>query len=460
MKKSKFLKKSLAMLLALMLVVAMIPLSASAALPEGFDLSSIVLSETSNRNGGKIVDLGTGVNVKVSEKSDNIWLFTNEVLPAGAELRAKGATSTVKEAEITKDGVQLPLKDYMNSENVIELNLYDTTVSLNHVSATYTIKLEQVAGSTNTNIASVTAGKGIYSATVDNVNKQIKVVTARHTSNNPDEEWTENITQNTLNAEITVKTEDPTATVSPKPIIADNGDTFTVTSGSKTVTTEYTVVVTEYADAFNSFSVNGVAGVFSDKNKDGVDDTITVSLPKSAIRNAHGDLVPSPSYKVEYAAYGNTDPSVVINGEATKTDGKTAVGNVTTGTTVMFTNFGELANAGGFWDNTITVTRLNNQVASGAQQTYNLVLQLEKSENTAITHVQMDNTIGEVEGDKITAELPVYKTVGGGNRDKTDPADVTVKLYTDKTVHKIIVNGAEQNQKNVGATEIEWSSTT
>ena len=159
---------------------------------------------------------------------------------------------------------------------------------------------------------------------------------------------------------------------------------------------------------------------------------------------------------MEYAAYGNTDPSVVINGEATKTDGKTAVGNVTTGTTVMFTNFGELANAGGFWDNTITVTRLNNQVASGAQQTYNLVLQLEKSENTAITHVQMDNTIGEVEGDKITAELPVYKTVGGGNRDKTDPADVTVKLYTDKTVHKIIVNGAEQNQKNVGATEIEW----
>ena len=35
MKKSKFLKKSLAMLLALMLVVAMIPLSASAASSEG-----------------------------------------------------------------------------------------------------------------------------------------------------------------------------------------------------------------------------------------------------------------------------------------------------------------------------------------------------------------------------------------------------------------------------------------
>ena len=69
----------------------------------------------------------------------------------------------------------------------MRLNLYDTTVSLNHVSATYTIKLEKVAGSTNTNIASVTADKGIYSATVDNVNKQIKVVTARHTSEHPGE---------------------------------------------------------------------------------------------------------------------------------------------------------------------------------------------------------------------------------------------------------------------------------
>ena len=459
MKKSKFLKKSLAMLLALMLVVAMIPLSASAALPEGFDLSSIVLSETSNRNGGKIVDLGEGVNVKVSEKSEKIWLFTNEELPADAELRAKGATSTVKEAEITKDGVELLLKDYMNSENVIELNLYDTSVSVNHVSATYTIKLEQVAGSTNTNIASVTAGKGIYSATVDNVNKQIKVVTARHTSDNPSDKWTENITQNDLNAQITVKTEDPTATVSPKPITADNGDTFTVTSGSKTVTTEYTVVVTEYADAFNSFSVNGVAGVFSDKNKDGVDDTITVSLPKSAIRNAHGDLVPSPSYKVEYAAYGNTSPSVVINYGATKPDG-TALGDVATGSTVKFIDFGTfavddtVAVDDRVWDNTITVTRLNND--NGAKQTYNLVLQLEKSENTAITHVQMDNTIGEVEGDKITAELPVNKTNAAGTNDPTDLTYVTVKLYTDKTVSKIIVNGAEQNQKNVGATEIEW----
>ena len=41
MNKSKFLKKSLAMLLALMLVVAMIPLSASAAEPEGVTVMTL-----------------------------------------------------------------------------------------------------------------------------------------------------------------------------------------------------------------------------------------------------------------------------------------------------------------------------------------------------------------------------------------------------------------------------------
>ena len=49
MKKSKFLKKSLAMLLALMLVVAMIPLSAAAASPS---LSYLYVDGVSIANNG------------------------------------------------------------------------------------------------------------------------------------------------------------------------------------------------------------------------------------------------------------------------------------------------------------------------------------------------------------------------------------------------------------------------
>ena len=51
MKKSKFLKKSLAMLLALMLVVAMIPLSASAA---SINLDYIYVNDGPVQLGGTI----------------------------------------------------------------------------------------------------------------------------------------------------------------------------------------------------------------------------------------------------------------------------------------------------------------------------------------------------------------------------------------------------------------------
>ena len=71
MKKSKFLKKSLAMLLALMLVVAMIPLSASAAAP--------VMRQVDVTAGGQVVQLvpGEGANTlegEISNLSQNIRL--------------------------------------------------------------------------------------------------------------------------------------------------------------------------------------------------------------------------------------------------------------------------------------------------------------------------------------------------------------------------------------------------
>ena len=56
MKKSKFLKKSLAMLLAVMLVVAMIPLSAAAAGSNLPDLASLVI------NGSTVAVDGTTFN--------------------------------------------------------------------------------------------------------------------------------------------------------------------------------------------------------------------------------------------------------------------------------------------------------------------------------------------------------------------------------------------------------------
>ncbi len=80
MKKSKFLKKSLAMLLALMLVVAMIPLSAAAS---PVNLGAIYVD-------GNRVELAESMTVDVTDQSLNngFSITTNEDLrKLDAELR-------------------------------------------------------------------------------------------------------------------------------------------------------------------------------------------------------------------------------------------------------------------------------------------------------------------------------------------------------------------------------------
>ena len=447
MKKSKFLKKSLAMLLALMLVVAMIPLGAAAA---GTDFGSIYVSDTQGAS-GTVVDLDSTFTVDVNDEAKAVYLRTNEDLNGqGLELRAKSAKSTVTETAIETTMTELTLDEYKTADGTIELVLYRIDRTPNEVVAEYSMKLNFVDKSTNTDIASVTAGKGIYSATVDNTNKQIKVVAARHTVN-ATQDWDEVNDQGDLDAKITVSTGDNKGTINGSTgteiVNADNGDTFTVTSESGTVTSEYTVVVSEYKDAFTSFTVNGVAGVISDENEDDVPDTITVTLPKTAILDSYGDVIANPTYKVEYAAYGNTAPSVKIDGVV---DSEGNQIDVTTGSNVTFKDFGTK----GTYSEEITVTRLSNK--NGATQMYNLVLQLEKSDNTAITHVQMDKTIGEVEGDTITAELPV--NIGSGTNTPTDLTYVDVTLYTDTTVSNIVVNGKNptSHTEDAVAQEIAW----
>ena len=167
MKKSKFLKKSLAMLLALMLVVAMIPLSAAAA---GTDFGSIYVSDTQGAS-GTVVDLDSTFTVDVNDEAKAVYLRTNEDLNGqGLELRAKSAKSTVTETAIETTMTELTLDEYKTADGTIELVLYRIARPPNEVVAEYSMKLNFVDKSTNTDIASVTAGKGSYSATVDNTN--------------------------------------------------------------------------------------------------------------------------------------------------------------------------------------------------------------------------------------------------------------------------------------------------
>ena len=408
MKKSKFLKKSLAMLLALMLVVAMIPLSAAAAT---FDFSSIYVD-------GNKVEVGSTFTVDVPNTATEVKVGTNETLADyGYELRAVKATSTVEETKIDKAGTVLALNDYAK-DNAITLKLYDITSEAKLVE-TYTMQLKKTSLRTTTNLASVTPGNGVYSAEFDNDKKEVYVVLARDDANYDD-------------TAITVVAAD--GATAEQPANAAEGTTFKVTSESGNNVSEYTIVVREYADAITSFSVNGVEGVITDSDKDNIPDTITVTLPKTAVFNSYGDLIEDPEFVVEYAVYGN----VTANANDVKIGG-TAVAS---GSKFKFDDLGTNAtwNAGD-----VVVTRLTT-----AEQTYDLVVELEKSDNTAITAARLDNTEAAIDGNKISAVLPVNKDTNNA----TKLEQVAVYLTVDATAKKVVIGGVDAT-KNAGY----WSAT-
>ena len=101
MKKSKFLKKSLAMLLALMLVVAMIPLSAAAAAPDVKQINVLV-------NGKAVATLDEGETSYEGSIANTAETFDLQVLTDdGAEVYYVDDvnTSAAKEIALNEEGV-------------------------------------------------------------------------------------------------------------------------------------------------------------------------------------------------------------------------------------------------------------------------------------------------------------------------------------------------------------------
>ena len=459
MKKSKFLKKSLAMLLALMLVVAMIPLSAAAAeAPSG-----VVRYITVN---GVTVDLqSSNPSIQVRDLSANVEVKLAAGLTGNYQLQAIAAPSysTTETAEITVNGVTgyatgLPANRYVTKTDdktaTVSLQLVDTKGTTATSDDTkydpYVITLNQVDARTTTDLSlDVTLGRGVYSAEVDNVNKVINVVLARHTGvtwDATDPAWSDadNGNQDGLNAQIQVSGIDGSTVPNNGWVNADQGDTFQVTSESGGNHSTYKVVAT-YKDAIKSFSVDGVDGVISDEDKNDVPDTITVTLPKDAINDQWGYPVTNPEFAVDYEVEGNVHCTVSIY----QTNiGNAIVSNLVGGEDVPFNG---LSLTNDEWTGTVRVYRLgtgtNANNANDAIQVYNLKVQLEDSTDTDITYARVDRTIASVDLDNgtITAELPA--NVGNDNDNvPTNMGAVELNLYTASTTSKVVVNGVEMDE--------------
>ena len=443
MKKSKFLKKSLAMLLALMLVVAMIPLSAAAS---PVNLGAIYVA-------GNRVELAESMTVDVTDQSlnDGFSITTNEDLSAlDAELRiyqTDGVTYTSAKQVSATPAETLDLDNYLVNGNTIKLALYDlgtTDGTGDDVElGSYTLTLKKVQGSTTTNLSETyVAGKGVVSATIDNVTKTINVKLARDDN------------QASLGAELTVTAVDkakitnvngtpvPNDGATTTEIDADDKSYIEVTSQTGGNVSKFTVVAT-YEDALATMEIQGLDGkwysgsIVDTNEKDDIPDAIIFNLPDVAVEDpAHpGEKVANPKLNVRYTTQGDVDSNVVVYVGSDDTNVKSG----DEGSRVTFTDLGG-ANEAIATDSKVVVTRLPK--ANGAVQTYDLTVQLQKSTVTTIEYARVNDTIATVDQEtgSITAELPKYQdTPNTGTA--TDPSKSKLVVYTDPSVSSVVVNG-------------------
>ena len=465
MKKSKFLKKSLAMLLALMLVVAMIPLSAAAAeAPSGvvryITVNDATVDLQSSNPSIQVNDLNAPVRVKLAAGLTGYYQLQAIAAPSYSTTATTPITVTetslLANQYVTVTGektatISLQLVDTKNTPATSDDTKYDP----------YVITLNQVDARTTTNLSEdVVLGRGVYSAKVDNVNKVINVVLARNTEDES-KTWSQDI-QNTLDAQITVTPVDGATVDGGNTVNVDNGDTFTVTSESKGNHSTYKVVAT-YKDAIKSFSVDGVDGVISDEDKNDVPDTITVTLPKDAINDQWGYPVANPKFEVNYEVEGSVHCTVAIKLGQNGNTWTTQDTNVIDGDDFTFTGLGTSTPGVGV-KGIVRVERLGNDEEKNpndAIQVYDLVVRLQPDSDTEITYVRVDDTIADIEGNAINAVLPVNKDTGA----PTEQDDLSVVIYTGTSVESVTVDGkpataiTDKTDLDYDASRIAWKIT-
>ncbi len=174
MKKSKFLKKSLAMLLALMLVVAMIPLSASAADPK-LDFLYINDISVANSNGSFAADIfyeDTTVNLRYTAGA----LDSSE--GTGSLEVYKSGTTTTKPIGTSDTEVTLGQWDTDSNDQTYTLNL--RVLNKGEVVATYTVVLTESQKKTSASLEenSATEGTGTYDVDINNGSHDINLTVA------------------------------------------------------------------------------------------------------------------------------------------------------------------------------------------------------------------------------------------------------------------------------------------
>ena len=435
MKKSKFLKKSLAMLLALMLVVAMIPLSAAAASPS---LSYLYVDGVSIANNGGTFE--STVN-RYDDDEVTLRVAANALDYAGST--TGGALEVVKKGSST--GTPVAESDTATDATPINLAQHGTlsgdvwTLTLRLMAdgkevTTYTLKLSLRDPHTTASLveSSATDGTGTYEVAINNGSHEINMVvpTGALTANQ----------NGTTGAHIRVQTQDNAtidlnatgATVNDMKggwydiSVSNKKAQFTVISESQANKSTWTINVTE-VDSLRTFSYGEYKGTIVGTN-------VTVTIPKEDGKDSFGYNV-NFNLPVDFTTYGDTD-KVYINNKAYQVGDKLEVGDLVSDP-----------------DNTWTGTIAVDCKGYNKLQTYTLTVKLGDANDTGIVAAYFNDNEATINGNEITANLPMRDE----NGDNTNLDAVKVVLYTNTAAAVQTVTGfTKEPSSDIPGTD-KWS---
>ena len=421
MKKSKFLKKSLAMLLAVMLVVAMIPLSAAAA-TELPDLTKLYIDTFAiNAENGtfesNVADDATQVTLRAEQDSMGMVGGTtadlyvvkpnsSDTLPiqvGGTDAQATPVIFSEGWATETEEGYELTLR-----------------VSSGSTYEDYKVVLNKVVPAATTNLENANKGEGVYEVQVNNASKMVSLTvpkdfdyTAKFTVETQDGATISAATVGGTTAGVSAPDSFGKYTIS----VNDDKQTFVVNSASGDVHTTWTISVNA-VDNLTAFSLGDYEGTINQATH-----TVTVEVPRADLYNEYGKLE-NIATTVNYDTY-DLQSTITIGGTA-YADGAAFVIPVTK-------DEGNLIDG---QDIVLTCADIPNV------QTYELNVVVTESSSTAIKSALFKQNastpleyIETVDGTTISAVLPNGTTL----------KNLRVILYTDKADHVESISGFEKN---------------
>ena len=405
MKKSKFLKKSLAMLLAVMLVVAMIPLSAAAAetpVISQITVNDVVATGSGDAYTAEIADPGTG-DVKVAVTLQN-------------------GVGSINKGTLTDGRYVITLSAAEKEAKSVSFDVYDTDgVKTATVTVTYTV----TAKNTDTSIKSLTVD-GMYDVSYVG-NAYTVVVPYGSTASSA------KVVLNNDKASVDGTSKDGNAYVVTGLTIDGNATSFTVTaeSGNKAA---YTVKLVS-AKAFTEFSVAGerkAADISRVTENYAGDKTVEIHMPYGTKADDKGSYKFTPTFT---KAYESAKITYMENGEEKELVSGTEydLGKMTTLTA----------------DNSIngaTVT-LTVKYSEGNTETWTLSFEVPtKDPVAAIKGLSVSNYTATIDGTKIALELP--KTV----RDAA--TDIVLTASTDTTVQLVGTSTSATSASDVATLKV------